>query len=305
VRTGNRQSVTTVLIAGGANLSIAFAKAIVGLVSGSSAVLAEAAHSVADTITEALLFTALRRGARPADAEHQFGYGKESYVWAFLAALCTFIAGAGFSIVQGFRTVLGRDELRAFGPTYVVLGIAFVIEGVSLLRAARQVRAEAAGWRVSPLRFLRLTPDTAVKAVALEDSAALVGLLIAATGLGLAQLTDSAVWDGIASIAIGVLLLLVAGTLAQSNVSLLVGRAVPPKLAAAIRAELTSVPAIESVPTLLTMQLGPRELLVAAKVDFDSEVSGDEIMAAAEEADRRLRARFPGINYLFLDPTPR
>lgn len=303
--TGNRQSVTTVLVAGGANLSIALAKAIVGLISGSAAVLSEAAHSVADTITGALLFTALRRGARPADAEHQFGYGKESYVWAFLAALCTFIAGAGFSFVQGFHTIVTNQRVHAFGLTYLVLGIAFVVEGVSLLRATRQVRAEAARWRVRPLHFLRLTPDTAVKAVALEDSAALIGLLLAAVGLGLTAITGSALWDGLASIGIGVLLLLVAGTLARSNVSLLVGRAVPPRLAAAIRDELTAVPAIESVPTLLTMQLGPRDLLVAAKVDFAGHVSGDEIMAAAEEADRRLRARFPAISYLFLDPTPR
>lgn len=293
----------TVVVAGVANLAIAVAKAAAGVLSGSAAMLSEAAHSMADTVTEVLLFTAVRRGARPADERHPFGYGKESYIWALLAALCTFVAGAGFSITHGLHVLEHGETPGPFGVSYAVLVIAFAIESVSLARAARQVRGSAARWRISPFRYLRLTADTAVKAVALEDSAALVGLVLAGAGLGLTQLTGSPVWDGIASIAIGVLLFGVAAVLARANVSLLVGRSVPARLRQVIETELTALPAVESVPTLLTMQLGPNEVLVAAKVDFADDASGAVIEAAADEAEARLRARYPGIRYLFLDPT--
>jgi divalent metal cation (Fe/Co/Zn/Cd) transporter len=165
------------------------------------------------------------------------------------------------------------------------------------------VNNESARWDITPFRFLRLTPDTTVKAVYFEDSAALVGLILAGAGLALAQLTGSEVWDGVASIAIGALLLVVAGILARSNVSLLVGRAVPRRMHNQIAADLNAIPVVVAVPTLLTMQLGPGDILVAAKVDFDDNVTGGEIEAASDDAERRLRARYPGIRYVFLDPT--
>ena len=136
-----------------------------------------------------------------------------------------------------------------------------------------------------------------------EDSAALIGLLLAAAGLGLAQLTGSEVWDGVASILIGLLLLVVATTLARSNGSLLGGRAVPRRMHNQIAEDLQSIPIVVAVPTLLTMQLGPGDILVAAKVDFEDEVTGREIEEASDEAERRLRDRYPGIRYVFLDPT--
>jgi len=165
------------------------------------------------------------------------------------------------------------------------------------------VNSESRRWGISKTRFLRLTPDTTVKAVYFEDSAALIGLLLAAAGIGLAQLTGSLVWDGIASIAIGMLLLVVASVLAYSNVTLLVGRAVPRRMHNQIADDLAAIDVVVAVPTLLTMQLGPGDILVAAKVDFDDRVSGAEIEAASDDAERRLRARYPGIRYVFLDPT--
>lgn len=296
-------SVVTVLVAGAANLAVAIAKAVAGLLTGSAAMLSEAAHSLADTMTEALLFTSLRRGARPADTQRPFGYGKERYLWALLAALSTFLVGAGFSVARGLDTIRAEEPYGRFGVSYAVLAVAFAVESVSLTRAVRQVRREARRWRVSPLRYLRVTADTAVKAVALEDSAALVGLTLAASGLWLTQVTGSPLWDGIASIAIGGLLVAVAATLALANVSLLVGRSVPDEVREDIRNELTSLPAVDSVPTLLTMLLGPNEVLVAAKIDFADDASGADIKAAADEAERRLTARLPGILHLFLDPT--
>jgi cation diffusion facilitator family transporter len=297
------ESVGTVVVAGLANLVIAISKFVAGLISGSAAMLSEAAHSVADTVTEVFLFVALRRGGKPADEQHPFGYGKESFVWAFIAALFTFVGGAGFSIYHGVTTIVGGEHTGQYLVSYVVLAVSFVAEGVSFLRARRQVAGESRRWGISQRRFLQVTPDTTVKAVYLEDSAALIGLVLAAAGLGLAQLTGSEVWDGIASIAIGVLLLAVATVLARANVSLLVGRAVPRRMHTQIADDLAAIDVVTAVPTLLTMQLGPGDILVAAKVDFADDVTGAQIEAASDDAERRLRARYPGIRYVFLDPT--
>lgn len=299
------ESVGTVVVAGVANLTIAAAKLVAGLISGSAAMMSEAAHSLADTTTEALLFTALRRGGRPPDERHPFGHGKESYVWALLAALFTFVAGAGFSITHGVHTIRSGEHSGEYLVSYVVLAVSFALEAFSLSRAVRQVRGAAGRWRISPARFLRVTPDTTVKAVFLEDSAALAGLLLAGAGLGLSQATGDELWDGLASVAIGLLLFFAAATLAAANFSLLVGRAATPWVRQEIEAEIATIPTVDRVDTLLTMQLGPTDLLVAAKVDFADDATGADIEAAADEAERRLRERYSGIRYVFLDPTRR
>jgi len=300
---GGGDSVGTVIIAGLANLAITVAKLVAGMLSGSAAMLSESAHSLADTVTEVLLFVALRRGGKGADESHPFGHGKESFVWAFIASLFTFIGGAGFSVYHGVTTIIGGEESGHFVVSYIVLAVSFVAEGTSFLRARRQVADESERWDTTPKRFLRLTADTTVKAVYFEDSAALVGLVLAAFGVLGAQLTGSELYDGLASIAIGLLLLLVATILARSNVSLLVGRAVPRRMHTLIADDLASIPVVTAVPTLLTMQLGPGAILVAAKVDFDDDASGAAIESASDAAERRLRSRFPQIRYVFLDPT--
>jgi cation diffusion facilitator family transporter len=297
------ESMGTVVLAGAANLAIALAKLAAGLFSGSAAMLSEAAHSLADTITEVFLYVALVRGRQPADEEHPFGYGKESFVWAFIAALFTFVGGAGFSIYHGITAIVADEPSGDFLWSYVVLAVSFVAEGTSFLRAQRQVAGESRRWGITRSRFLRLTPDTTVKAVYFEDSAALVGLLLAGLGLGLTQMTGDEVWDGLSSVAIGVLLFLVAAVLARSNASLLVGRSVPRAIHNQISADLNAIPIVVAVPTLLTMQLGPEDILVAARVDFDDDVTGGEIELASDEAERRLRERYPAIRYVFLDPT--
>jgi cation diffusion facilitator family transporter len=300
---GEGDSVGTVIIAGLANVVIAVAKLVAGMLSGSAAMLSEAAHSFADTVTEIFLFVALRRGGKEADEEHPFGYGKESFVWAFIAALFTFVGGAGFSIYHGVTTIISGEEAGHYLISYIVLAVSFVAEGTSFLRARRQVAGESERWGISSYLFLRLTPDTTVKAVYFEDSAALIGLILAGLGLLGSELTGSEVWDGLSSVAIGLLLLVVAVSLARTNISLLVGRAVPRRIHNQIAADLNSIPVVVAVPTLLTMQLGPGEILVAAKVDFDDEAKGGEIESASDEAERRLRARYPNIRYVFLDPT--
>jgi len=253
---GGGESTVTVIVAAVANLGIALAKAVAGVISGSSAMLSEAAHSVADTVTELLLLTALKRSSKPADEEHPLGYGPERYIWAMLAAVATFVGGAVFSIYDGIHTLVSGEDLGDPLISYIVLGVAFLLEGYSLRTGVRQARGEAARFDASFKRYLRYTPDTAVKAVVLEDSAALVGLVLAAGGLLGGQLTGSGVWDGIASLCIGALLLYVAWVLGRSNAELLIGRPLPKAMRDRIREELLGVEHIEAVLELTTLVQG-------------------------------------------------
>jgi cation diffusion facilitator family transporter len=297
------ESAGTVVVAGVVNLAIAVAKLIGGLISHSSAMLSEAAHSVADTVTEVLLFVALKRGNRPPDARHPFGYGRETYFWAFLASLATFGVGAGFSIVQGVTTIIEGEEQGDPLISYIVLAVSFVLESASWLKAVRQVRGAARKWRVTPGEYLSTTTDTTVKAVTFEDSAALVGLVLAALGLFLEQVTGDPLWDGLSAVVIGILLIVVAAVLARANASLLIGQSVSPRLQAELRQEIAALDHVVDVPFLLTSVIGPAQLLVAAKVDFDDDASAADIERIADEAERRLVSRHEGVRYVFLDPT--
>ncbi|MFH8620487.1 cation diffusion facilitator family transporter [Streptomyces vietnamensis] len=298
------ESTFTVIVAAAANLGIAVAKAVAGIVSGSSAMLSEAAHSVADTVTEALLLTALKRSEKPADEDHPVGYAGERYVWALLAAVATFVGGAVFSIYDGIHTLTHGEELGDPLASYIVLGVAFLLEGFSLRTGIKQVRAEAERVKAPFAQYLRLTPDTTVKAVVMEDSAALAGLVLAAGGLLGGQITGSGVWDGIASVLIGVLLVYVAWVLGRSNAELLVGRPAPRRMREGIREELLSVPHVIGVLDLITLIQGPGEVMVAAKIDFRDVSSAEQVEWACEDAESQLRERFPAIRRVYLDPTP-
>ncbi|MFJ8859644.1 cation diffusion facilitator family transporter [Streptomyces sp. NPDC102451] len=301
---GGGESTFTVVVAAAANLGIALAKLVAGLISGSSAMLSEAAHSVADTVTEVMLLTALKRSEKPADEDHPLGYGPERYIWAMLAAVATFVGGAVFSLYDGIHTLLRGEELGDPLISYLVLAVAFLLEGFSLRTGVRQVRGAAARLRMPAPRYLHRTPDTAVKAVVMEDSAALVGLLLAAGGLLGGQLSGSGVWDGIASVLIGVLLVYVAWVLCRSNAQLLIGRPIPADMRAGVREELLSVPHIVEVVELTTLIQGPSELLIAAKIDFRDAATAAQIEWACEEAEQQLRERYPSIQRVYLDPTP-
>ncbi|MFK0168282.1 cation diffusion facilitator family transporter [Streptomyces sp. NPDC090306] len=301
---GGTESTATVIVAAVANLGIALAKVVAGVISGSSAMLSEAAHSVADTVTEVLLLTALKRSEKPADEEHPLGYGPERYIWAMLAAVATFVGGAVFSLYDGIHTLVAGEELGNPLVSYIVLAVAFLLEGYSLRTGVKQASGEARRYGAPFRRYLRNTPDTAVKAVVLEDSAALVGLLLAAGGLLGGQLTGSGVWDGVASLCIGVLLLYVAWVLGRSNAELLVGRPLPLAVRERIRAELLGVEHIEAVLELTTLVQGPREALIAAKIDFRDRSTAAQIEWACEQAEARLREAAPVVARVYLDPTP-
>jgi cation diffusion facilitator family transporter len=298
------ESVGTVLLAGAANLAITTAKVVAGLISGSSALLAEAAHSIADTLNQVFLLTALRRSRKPADVRHPFGYGMERYFWSLLAAVGILVLGAGFSVAEGIRALFAPEPIAAVAIIYSVLAISFVFEGTSWLRAVRQVRREAREEGVSALTHVR-NAEPAVKTVAFEDTAALIGILIAAAGVTLSVFTGQHIWDGAASIAIGLLLIAVAFALGRDNKAMLIGQALPVETQTRIRELITGTPGIESVIELLTLRLAPDQVLVVATVDLvDDETTGAAIEQVAEKIDVEVRAEFPMVRHLYLDPTP-
>jgi cation diffusion facilitator family transporter len=217
--------------------------------------------------------------------------------------LATFLVGAGFSFYQGITTIIERKEQGDPLVSYIVLGVSFVLEGISFRKAVRQVRGAARKWGVSPRGYLSRTTDTTVKAVTFEDAAALVGLVLAALGLFLEEVTGDALWDGLSAVAIGLLLLVVAYVLARANKSLLIGQSASPQIEKELKAEIAAMEHVDDVPLLLTSVIGPGKILVAAKVDFDDTATVADIERVADEVEKRLVARHEGVRYVFLDPT--
>jgi cation diffusion facilitator family transporter len=298
-----KQTRRTVIVAGLANIAVAAIKAVAGILTGSSAMLAEAAHSTADTMNQAFLLTSINRGRKPANAEHPFGYGQERYFWSLLAAFGIFIAGAGFSVFEGILALSRPESGGDVVVAYVVLGLAGIAESVSFARAFWQMRGEARRERTSVGEHVRTSPDTTVKTALFEDSVAVVGLVLAAAGIGLRQLTGSSVWDGAASIAIGALLIFVAIRLGLDSRDLLIGRAASPRDQERIKTEIESAPGVDQLLELLTMHLGPDHLIVAARVSFADEIGADDVEDLADDIDRRLAQVLPQTPHVFIDPT--
>ncbi|MBC6449808.1 cation diffusion facilitator family transporter [Actinokineospora xionganensis] len=300
------ESTLTVVLAGVMNLAIAIMKLIAGVITGSAAMLAEAAHSVADTFTELLLLTALKVSDRPADRRHPFGYGKARYFWSLLAAVSIFVSGAVFALYEGFSTIFGEpEESTSAHVAYLVLIIAFALESISWTQARRQVRREAAEQGRTLLEHLRHGDDPTSKTVLYEDTAALLGLLIAFTGVGLRQFTGSSVWDGVASVAIGLLLAFVAFLLGRTNAGLLIGRQASADLVYAIRDTLAAAREIEAVVDLQTMLIGTDRVLVCARVDFDDALTAADLERACVRLATDLGAAYPVIAEVFIEPVPR
>jgi cation diffusion facilitator family transporter len=303
---GGGESTLTVLVAMGANAGIGVLKLVAAIFTGSAAMYAEAAHSVADTATEVLLLTALKRSDRKPDRQHPFGYGKERFFWALIAAVSIFVSGAVFAAYEGIRTMFGESEEQTLAwIAYAVLGVSFVLEGTSWLQAVRQLRNEARNDETTPLRWLRETDDPTVKTVFFEDSAALIGLLLAFAGVGLHQLTGSAFWDGLASVLIAVLLTGVAYILGGTNKGLLIGRQADRKTVYALRDALAERQEVGQVVDLLTMSLGTDQILLCARLDFNDALDAASLERACAAIDADLRERFPDIAEIFVEPVPR
>jgi cation diffusion facilitator family transporter len=298
------ESHKTVYIALAANAGIAVAKLAGGVISGSSAMLSEAAHSVADTTNQLFLLASLNLSERRPDADHPFGYGKERFFWSFMAAVFIFVSGAAFSVYEGVRRMLSSGaETSSPGIAFAVLAIALVLEGSSLARATRQTAGEARRRRRPFARHVRESRDPTTKTVVFEDSAAVTGVLLAAAGLGLTLITGSPVFDGAASVAIGLLLAVIALVLGHDTYELLIGAGALPEERRALERVFEDHPRVERLEELLTMAVGPGSLLVAARVEFTDGLDSDAIEEVADELDEQLREAVPEVGEVFLDPT--
>jgi cation diffusion facilitator family transporter len=281
------ESTLTVLVAFGANLLVAVAKSIAAFITGSASLVAEAAHSWADTGNEVFLIIADRRSRRPASPGHPLGHGREAYVWSLFAALGLFVAGAAVSIQHGVSELLHPEEASNFLIGYLVLAFSFLLEGTSLLQSIRQARKEATSLRRDLLDHVLATSDPTLRAVFAEDSAAIGGLVLAALGLGLHQVTGSSVPDALGSIAVGVLLGVVAVVLINRNRQFLVGQEVTPEVRAATLHALLELPEVDRVTSLRLVFVGPRQVYVIADVDL----SGNDPESHLATRLRRLEAR--------------
>ncbi|MFV0459136.1 MAG: cation diffusion facilitator family transporter [Actinomycetales bacterium] len=261
-------SMLTVLIALAANALVAVAKTVVAVITGSASMVAEAAHSWADTGNEVFLYIAEKRSARPADDTHPFGYGREAYVWSMFAAIGLFAAGSLVSIWHGISQLGAHEPDTDYGWAYLVLGISFVLEAISFTRAVRQAKGQASRFGLRPLSFIVKTSNPTLRAVFVEDAAALVGLVVAAAGIGLHQLTGNATWDAIGSIVVGLLLGVLAIFLIDRNREFLTGQVVDPALRQRALRSLLAEPGIEAVSFLYLEFVGPGKVLLIAAVDL-------------------------------------
>jgi cation diffusion facilitator family transporter len=251
-----------------ANVLVAIAKTVAATVTGSASILAEAAHSWADTGNEVFLLVANWRSRRPPDDAHPLGHGREAYVWALLAALGLFVAGAVLSVTHGVQELVRPEPATDFVVGYVVLAVSFVLEGVSFLRSVRQAKPAAQLMQRDLIEQVMATSDPSLRAVFAEDSAALIGLVIAAAGLGAHQLTGSAAPDAVGSILVGLLLAAVAIYLIDRNRELLVGEQADPRIRAAVIRSLLKEPEVARVTYLRLEIVGPSTVAVIGDVDL-------------------------------------
>ena len=284
---GSSESLVTVIVAFGANLLIAVAKSVAAAITGSASLVAEAAHSWADAGNEVFLLVANRRSARPADPQHPFGHGREAYVWSLFAALGLFVAGSAVSITHGVQELINPEPASDYLIGYVVLALSFVLEGISFSQSIRQARPEAASFDRDLIEHVMVTSDPTLRAVFFEDAAALTGLLIAAAGLGLHELTGSPTPDAIGSILVGVLLGVVALVLINRNRRFLVGQEADPRVRAAVIQQLLEQPEVARVTYLRLEVVGPRLVSVIGDVDL----TGDETESHVAYRLRTLEAR--------------
>jgi cation diffusion facilitator family transporter len=284
---GGSESFTTVLVAFGANLLIAVAKSAAAAVTGSASLVAEAAHSWADAGNEIFLLIANRRSRRPPDLAHPFGHGREAYVWSLFAAIGLFVAGAAVSVTYGVQELLHPEPAGHFAVGYAVLAVSFVLEAISFRQSVRQARPEAESLQRDLIEHVLATSDPTLRAVFAEDSAALIGLLIAAAGLAAHQLTGSPVPDAAGSILVGVLLAVVAVVLINRNRRFLVGQEADPRVRAAAVQALLDAPEVARVTYLRLEIVGPRMVSVIGDVDL----TGDDTESHLAVRLRALEAR--------------
>lgn len=281
------------------NAAIAATKFAASAVTGSSAMLSEAIHSVVDTGNQVLLLLGVRRSGRKPDSEHPFGYGLQLYFWAFVVAIIIFGLGGGFSIYEGIQKIRHPHELHSVWINYVVLGVALVIEGAVWRVAYREFRKTRGSQ--SWLQAVRTSKDPMVFTVLFEDSAAMLGLFTAMVGIFLSDTLDMPVLDGVASVIIGLILVITASFLAYECQGLLTGESVRPQTRDKLREIAAGTNGVCSVNELLTMHFGPSDVLVAISLDFDDGISAGEVEEAVTSIERRMKAAHPEVKRIFVE----
>ncbi|MBU3701648.1 MAG: cation transporter [Acidimicrobiia bacterium] len=283
-----------------ANLGIAVAKFAGFLVTRSSSLLAESVHSVADTGNQVLLLFGGRRSRRPATRLHQFGHGRERFFWAFVVAIILFSLGALFAIYEGIEKVLHPHPIDSAPWAIGILAVSILLEANSFrtaVRESRPLKGEATWWG-----FIRRSRNPELPVVLLEDIGALVGLVLALIAITVAVVTGNGVFDGVGSIVIGVLLGVIAAVLAVEMKSLLIGESATPEAEARIAAAVSGSPRVDTVISLRTQHLGPEEVLVAAKVQFDADLTMAELADVIDLVEARVRGAEPTATRILIDP---
>ncbi|MFM2437250.1 MAG: hypothetical protein RLZ55_49 [Actinomycetota bacterium] len=289
-----------VIAALGANLGIAVAKFVAFFITGSSSMLSEAIHSVADSGNQVLLLVGGKRAKKGASTKHQFGYSRIRYVYAFIVAIVLFLVGGVYSLYEGIHKLQHKEDLHDLPVAIIVLLVAILLEGFSF-RTAMKESKKARGDRSLPA-YIRRVRQPELPVVLLEDSGALVGLLFALIGVGMAAITGDSRWDAMGAIAVGALLIVIAVFLALEMTSMLVGESALPEQQRAIEQALAESPLVDQVIYLKTLHTGPDELLVAAKISVATTDTGAQIAAGIDAAEAAIRKAVPTAVHIFIEP---
>lgn len=283
-----------------ANTAIAIAKLVGFFLTGAASMLAEAVHSGADASNQGLLFLGGARARKTATPEHPFGYGRERYFWSFVVALVLFTIGGLFALFEGIEKLRHPHEIESATVAFVILTIAIIVEAFSFRTAiieSRHVKGKESWWQ-----FIRRSKSPELPVVLLEDLGAMVGLIFAVVGLGLAEITGSPRWDAVGSIAIGILLVIIAIILVIEMKGLLIGEAATPATIASITQTMESTDRVKGVIHLRTQHIGPDELLVGAKLAFDSSLDVAGLATAINEVEHRVRQAVPTARVIYIEP---
>ncbi len=292
-------SKTVIIAALTGNALIAVTKFSAAALTGSSAMLAEGVHSVVDTGNQVLLLVGLKRAARPPDADHPFGYGKEIYFWGFVVAILLFALGAGISIYEGVIHLQHPEPVSHVYANYAVLGLALIFEGAAWWFAFREFNRRRGEFSI--LEAVKRGKDPNLFVVLFEDSAAVLGLLTAGIGIYLGQVTGNPMFDGAASVVIGVILGLTAIWLAVETKGLLIGEPAHPEIVEGIHKIVTDSPVAREVIELATLHMGPEFILVTASVHFDPDATAERIQNEVADMNRRIKSQFPEVKRVFIE----
>jgi cation diffusion facilitator family transporter len=294
---GSKKAIVAAFLA---NLAIALAKLVGFVITGAASMLAESVHSFADSGNQGLLFLGGARAGKTATPEHPFGYGRERYFWSFVVALVLFTLGGLFALFEGIEKIREPHEIEGAGVAFVILLIAVAMEGYSLRTAVKE--SNHVKKKESWLQFIRRSKSPELPVVLLEDVGALTGLMFAIVGLALAEITGNARFDAVGSIAIGILLCMIAITLVIEMKGLLIGEAASPATINSIHQAMESTECVRKVIHMRTEHLGPDELLVAAKLSFDRTLSFPDLADAINECERNVRQAAPDARLIYIEP---